>query len=277
MLHRFGLDPSSLLGRGGEASVYALDDQRVLRILHGGADGEQLDDRQGLVDELRAGPTGFALPQLVQRGSVDGRGYGIERRLPGIAVSDQLTRLDRRGRDRLVERHLDAANALGDLRLAERPWFGDLLAPSPVRTGTWREYLLTKAAQSLERAPGFEHLDPAALAADLPDTSDGSFVHLDAFAGNMLAVGTSITAVIDIGITSVRGDRRLDPLSAAVYLCAPPITPAADEHDRRAAHRWLRDAGLADHVEPARRWLAAFWAWAIDDRALHRWCRSVLL
>jgi len=93
----------------------------------------------------------------------------------------------------------------------------------------------------------------------------------------MLAAGTAITAVIDIGQTSVVGDRRLDPLTAAVYLCSEGITPEAGAADRATAMAWLADAGLDRWFEPARRWIAAYWASAVDDRALHDWCRRVLL
>ena len=51
-----------------------------------------------------------------------------------------------------------------------------------------------------------------------------SFVHLDAFAGNMPAEGSVVSAVIDFGVTAEGGDARLDPLTALVYLSAPEIT-----------------------------------------------------
>lgn len=288
VLRHLGVPASALLGHGGEARVYAIDDERVVRVIHPGGSCDHIRERQTLVDELARAPMPFALPEVLDCGTVDGRSYAIERRLTGRSVTAELGRLDRRERDRLVEHHLDAARALGDLRLDDRGWYGDLLASTPVRADGWLDYLTAKAADGLERAPGFEAIDPARLAADLADLAasdqtgptgdvEGSFVHLDAFGGNMLAVGSTVTAVIDIGASSIRGDRRLDPLSAAVYLCAPPITPEADDGDRRVAERWLADAGLLDHLEPARRWLAAFWAWASDDRVLHRWCRSVLL
>lgn len=278
VLDRFGVKPSDLLGHGGEAWVYALGDQRVLRVLHGSGSCDHVSERQALVDELRRGAAAtFELPQVLECGSVAGRSYAIERRLPGVSVGDALGRLARPERRILVERHLDAAHALGDLHLDDRPWFGELMGTAPVRTSTWRAYLVAKVTKSLSQAPGFEHLDPAGLAADLPDLAEASFVHLDAFAGNMLSIGPEITAVIDFGATSIRGDRRIDPLSAAVYLCAPPITPHADDDDRRVALAWLANAGLAEYFEPTRRWIAGFWAWATDDRKLHEWCRTVLL
>ncbi|MEL6893889.1 MAG: hypothetical protein AAFP84_20020 [Actinomycetota bacterium] len=277
ILRHFDVQPSGLLGHGGEAWVFALDDQHVLRVLRDTQACRHINERQALVDELAQAGAPFALPKVVRCDSLNDRSFAVEHRLPGKAVGQQLHRLGRSDRNRLVEHHLDAANALGDLHLDERGWYGDLLAPTPVRRATWRRYLTEKAADGLRRAPGFENIEPDTLAADLPDADGGQFVHLDAFTGNMLSIDTTITAVIDIGATSIRGDRRLDPLSAAVYLCAPHITPAADEHDRRTAKAWLTNAGLIDHFEPARRWLAAFWAWATDDQELHHWCREVLL
>lgn len=276
MLDHLGVAATALLGHGGEASVYAIDDDRIVRVLHPGAEPDR-GRRTELVDELRSGPTPFALPEALDSGVVGSRHYVIERRLAGRSVSEQLARLRGSERRDLVVAHLDAAARLGDLHLEPRGWFGDLIAPEPVRAGTWHDYLVEKVARSIERAPGFGHLDPEQLAAELPECDRGSFVHLDAFSGNMLAVGTAISAVIDIGSTSIVGDRRLDPLTAAVYLCSDSITPAAEPGDHDVVHGWLADVGLAQWFEPARRWIAGFWAWAVEDRSLHQWCRQVLL
>ena len=87
----------------------------------------------------------------------------------------------------------------------------------------------------------------------------------------------TITAVIDIGWCAVAGDRRLNPVSCAVYLGSSEITPPATRRDLDVARAWLRSAGLHDLEDPLRRWLAAYWAFAVDDRSLHDWCRSVLM
>lgn len=276
-LAQVGADPSALLGEGGEAQVFALDDERVLRVLRPGGQLEVLKARDALVGELRRGAVPFALPEVLEAGVVNERAFAIERRLRGNDIRTELATLDRAGRDQLVVAHLDAVAGLGDLHLDERPWFGDLMGAEPVRCATWSEWLHERVAISLDRAPGFGHLDAASIADALPGDAAGDFMHLDAFVGNMLAVGTEVTAVIDIGLTSARGDRRLDVLSAVVYLCADEITPIADEDDRRVARQWLADAGLGDLYEPARRWMAAYWAWAVDDPDLHHWCRRVLL
>ncbi len=280
VLDHLGVRPSALLGQGGEARCYALDDERVVRVLHGpappGAEAEATA-REALVDELRRSPAPFLLPKLLEVGRLGDRVHIIERRLPGVDVGRRLAECAEEDRRPLVEAHLETAARLGDLALEPRGWFGDLLARPAVRASTWPRYLETAASRSLARAPGFGAVDPVALARGLPPCRDQAFVDLDAFVGNMLAVGTTVTAVIDIGGATVVGDRRLNDLAAVVYLCAPAITPTATETDRATGRRWLADRGLDRWYEPARRWLAAYWAWAVDDEALHRWCREVLL
>ncbi len=93
----------------------------------------------------------------------------------------------------------------------------------------------------------------------------------------MLSLDGSITAVLDIGVTSVVGDRRLDPVSAAVYLASLEISGVTTPRDVEVAMGWLRNVGLHDLFEPAQRWLAAYWSFALDDVPLMRWCEAVLL
>ena len=272
------VSPAALLGHGGEARVYALDDRRVVRIGHGRLPPALIARRQQLVDELRSHGAPFELPDVLDAGEIAGRSYTIERRFPGVPVTELLATMAGRERDVLIEHHLDAAAALGSLHLDPRGWFGELLSEPPLRASTWQQYLVARAARSVQLAPAeFHQVDLAAVASGLPECARPGFVHLDAFAGNMLAVGSQITAVLDVGATSLVGDPRLDPLSCAVYLSAPQITPAARPRDVEVAMSWLRTAGLADWFEPARRWCAAFWSFAVDDTKLHRWCRSVLI
>jgi aminoglycoside phosphotransferase (APT) family kinase protein len=277
LLHRFGVTAHDQLGHGGEARVYALGNDRILRVLHIGGRVQDIGRRRGLVDQLARARPPFALPQVLEVGEYGDRVFAVERRHPGRSVLDALGTAGE-GRGRLVEHYLEAAAALGDLHLDRRPTFGDLIADDPITTSTWRDYLFERAAVNLSRSTAdFRSIDPAALADDLPEAAGPAFVHLDAFAGNMLTDGTAITAVIDIGSSSVAGDRRLDPLSAAVYLAAPEITPAVRSADVDVARSWLRTAGLDEWFDPARRWLAAFWSAAIDDPNVLRWCRGVLV
>ncbi len=120
VLDSLGVHPDALLGRGGEASMYALDAERVVRVLHKPCDPAHILERQELVDELVLEGAPFALPEVLGVSEIEGITYAIEQRLSGVSVIDALRSLDGPDRDRLVEAHLDAAAALGDLHLEPR-------------------------------------------------------------------------------------------------------------------------------------------------------------
>ena len=278
MLESFGLTPEAMLGHGGEARVYALDEQRVLRVYRAGTDPEEVDRRTALLSELVGSRerVPFSIPQVLDTVPGAGRVATVERRLPGRQLTEVLGESAGEARESLVRAYLDAAACIRDLAL-KRPGYGDVCRSEPILTETFRAYLEQRAARSLAAAgPRFARVDPAALARALPEPKDGAFVHLDAYPGNMLAEGGAITAVIDFGVVAIRGDARLDPLSATAYL-SPLITPGATEADGAVAAQWLSEHGLDTFYEPARRWIAAFWSAAVDDAGLHQWCRSVLL
>jgi aminoglycoside phosphotransferase (APT) family kinase protein len=278
VLQHLGVAADAVLGHGGEAWVYALDDDRIVRVLHAGGRAEHVRRRRELVDELARGESAFAFPKVIEINELDGRVFTFERRLRGRSVMDELRDCDGTQRNALIEAHLAAAAALGDLYLEPRGSFGDLIADEPIITTTWRAYLEQRIATNLARStPDLHAIDPVALAAALPDTDAAAFVHLDAFAGNMLTDGEHITAVLDIGPTSVAGDRRLDPLATALYLTSREISPTSRPGDVDVIMSWLRCAGLEEWFEPMRRWLAAYWSFALDDLAVTAWSRSVLL
>jgi len=281
VLDHFGVDESAFLGRGGEARVFALDGERVLRLPHPGVDPGALEQRRRLLAAIAAPGWRVALPEVLEHREVDGRLVVVERRLPG---EDALAALGERGRDHeaLVRDHLEVARAVADLPCpAER--FGEVMgnhrivAPS---FGEWAEARLTVSLAAGGAA--FAGLDAAALTADLlaalpePEPDRPVLVHLDAFLGNMLAVGDRISALLDFGPMTIGGPRELDALVAVAYL-APEITPTARDGDRRVARAWAEEAGVAGGLGPAERWIAAYWTGAPDDERLRRWCERILL
>lgn len=106
---QFGVGSGDILGHGGEAWVYAIGRDRVLRILHPGGRVVDILRRQELVDELRQARPAYALPDLLDAGEFDGRAYAVERRLPGHSVSAELGLCDDRTRPRIVESSSRAA------------------------------------------------------------------------------------------------------------------------------------------------------------------------
>jgi aminoglycoside phosphotransferase (APT) family kinase protein len=276
VLNCLGVEAEALLGHGGEAWVYALDDERVVRVLHEGSDADQLRRNQELVAELCTGATSYQFPAILEIGEVDGRIYAIERRLAGQSLLEYLQTVEGRRRDLLIEAHLDTAAALGRLPLRPREYFGDLVGPQPVRTTSWRSYLKAKAEESLMEGLRRVPLDAASLASALPEPAHPGFVHLDAFSGNMMTNGSRITAVLDFGSACVVGDVDFAAVAAAVYLAAHEITPSAIPRDSQIANAWLREHNLGELFDPVRRWLAAYWSFAVDDPTVSAWCCSVL-
>ena len=290
LLRSLGADPADLLGSGGEARAWALGTDRVIRVCHPGTPAEAVHQRIGLLAELSAGPEPppFALPEVLEVHERDGRLLTIERRLEGIPLLAALGSATGSARRRLIESHLEAAAALADLPIRPRPWFGQLIGDDPVRSSTWAGFLEARARASLVASGLGDEPWAAALSAELAGAlvadvgpGDGGperyFVHLDAFAGNMMAVGSRVSAVLDFGPTCLAGgDRRLDPVACAVYLGSTHITPTSTGADLGVARGWLRERGMDELHDPLRRWLAAFWSFAVDDAKLHAWCRSVL-
>lgn len=276
-LESFGLGPDALLGSGGEAWVFALDAKRVMRLSKPGATLAAIELRNSLIEELgrSAHLLPFAISEVLDVRTVEGRIATIETRQPGRVLSEEIDATRGSARADLIGAYLEAAAAVGELRL-ERPYFGELARSDALRRESFRGYLDAAAARSLAVAgPDFAALDPSRLAAALPEAEAPAFVHLDVFPGNVLAEAGVVTAVLDFGPLSIVGDRRLDPLAAAAYL-APEITPVANEDDWQAAQSWLAERGLADLFEATHRWLACFWAGAVDDARLQAWSRRIL-
>ncbi|MFM7225317.1 MAG: phosphotransferase family protein [Actinomycetota bacterium] len=282
VLARFGIARTQPIGAGGEATVYALGTERVLRVAHPGTDASDLQQRYELLAELARTPLPFALPEVLDTGETAGRRWAVERRHPGAPLATALVAARGPARVRLVEGYLAAAATLGDVVPEARPWFGDLIGPEPVRADTFAGWLLARAASGLARStPELQAVDPeplaAAVATALGPSSPPAFVHLDVTPTNVLTEYGRITAVLDIGPSSAIGDRRLDPVTAAVHLCEPAVTPGVTPADVDAARGWLRAAGLDELYAPVRRWLGAFWAFATDDAGALAMCRTVLL
>lgn len=280
VLARFGIDESALLGRGGEARVFALDGERVLRLPHPGVDPADLEARRRLLDQIRD-PAVLATPEVLEQREEDGRGVIVERRLPGRNAMEVLaeTGTDRVG---LVRDHLDAARRIAQLPCPADA-FGELWGPGRITAPTFAAWSAQRLAASLHTAGELvRHLDPARLTADLvdalpdPEPAAPKLVHLDAFLGNMLAAHDRITAVVDFGPMVIGGPAELDPLVAIAYL-SPEITPTVAPADVAVARAWAGELGLGEALGPAERWIAAYWTGAVDDERLQRWCRRILL
>lgn len=279
VLSRFGISPDALLGEGGEAAVYAMDEDRVLRLPRTDVAQAALDARRDLIAAVRHDAP-FALPEVLDHVDVDGRTVVVERRLPGRNALEALGEAET-DREALVRSHLDAAAAIADLPCPTST-FGEVWGDGGIEAGTFGAWATSRLRASLAVGGNDRsHLDAEQLTDDLvgalpePEPETPLLVHLDAYLGNMLADDDRITAVLDFGPMTIGGPRHLDPLAAIAYL-ASEITPTATDADRAVARTWAHERDLRHAVVPTERWMAAYWTGAVDDEHLQRWCDRIL-
>ncbi len=280
MLADLGIDGSAMLGRGGEAWVYAVDNGRVARISRSRGGSSDFEARVALLEELAGGADAvpFETPEVLERRVVDGHEVSYERRFAGMSMDRALGEISGAPRERLIRAYLDATDQVGDLPV-QGDDFGEFAREDGIVCADFQSWLTARAGLNLARAEAdFAGLDAGALAEALQlDGSEGpSLVHCDVFPGNVMVEGARVTAIIDFGKLTIRGDRLFDPLAAVAYL-DEPISPEATDRDRAVAADWLAARGLGEYLEPARRWLAAYWASAEDSAELVAWAKSVLL
>lgn len=278
VLEQLGTSRELLLGEGGEAKVYALDQSHVVRLHEPGASVEGAMARKALLDEITAGSSHlwFAVPEVLEVDTLLGHTYSVERRIPGVSLLDALRTADEPTRSQLVSRYMDAAWATGDITLV-RPSFGEVSAEDAVECDTFGDYLCERARRSLADSP-LSHVDARSLADALGEPVEPpALVHLDFFAGNVMADGDEVTGVIDFGYSTIIGDQRLNPVAAAVHLVSPRITPVATAADRAVAMSWIAEHELQDYYPSGERWMAAYWMFAsADDPVILPWSTSVL-
>ena len=277
ILAYLGQSQATLLGAGGEARVYALKDARVVRIMHEGAALADAEQRASLVAEIKTGAqhSAFQVPSVDRVQAWNGRVFSIEPRLSGQPVSQLLKTMSGTDRSNLLIDYLNVARQIRSISL-NRSGYGPVRQESSLSTTGWKEFLRARLEWSLVRCP--TDLRPAVAATlevGLPEPAHPALVHMDYFPANVLAEGSTVTAVLDFGPSTIMGDARMDAWSAVAYLDGE-LSPNATDADRRLAMRWLVEHELADQYPSVKRWLAAYWSFATDDQALMRWCRRIL-
>lgn len=283
LLKTFGLTEEDRLGGGGEATVYALDGKRVLRLYnHPCADLDGLLARNRFLDDLNQhkGAFPYELPAVLDCGRVGDRCYTIEKRIGGRSMLDELADCTGSQRHDLIISYMDAAYALRQIKLKplgldKSMTYGELCRDDAIVTGSVREFMLRRVGASIEGS-AFQLSASQLVGAlgSLVGDSDSGLVHLDYFPGNVMAEGGRVTAVIDWGYSSVWAAERMNPLIAANYLF-PRISPTATAHDQEIALSWLDEHGLLQFFEPMQRWLAAYWLFVKDDPVVVAWCKEI--
>ena len=286
VLDRHGMTVDDFLGHGGEAHVFALDEERVLRV-HRNTDvratAAYIRRIGALYDELARGDVPFALPQVleVHEGDV---AWSIERRLPGRPLDELLGFLDGSGRRQAIEGYVNGAAAFA--ALGPPPGFGEgygeLFTEEALRAERWGDLLAARLQLQLERGAAVLHrlvpdLDRAAariLASAREEGSEGrTLVHGDYFPGNvLLGDDLRVASVLDLGWLTVVGDPTHDVRSAVAFWGVRPwARPGDDEALLGAAARHL-GTEAATMIERTRRFEQLRFAFVAEDPHLHAWC-----
>ncbi len=276
LLSTFDVSDADLIGGGSEADVYALDDDRVLRVMKPGASVDAMTRRRELLDELKpkAEDISFRIPEVIDLVERDDELATVEARLPGEPLEQVLAR-DAGDRRDTVRAYLLASKEIARLT-PEVDFYGDLMREENMRTHSFKEYAIARAHASL-RVAGTDYDGISALEiADQLLEAPAALLHLDYCPANVLMENGSVSAVVDFSTAAIIGDRRIEPIAAALYL-DPEITPSARDDDRELATVWLESNDLQSLHKPVQRWLAAYWAFAQNDERLNRWCRRILL
>lgn len=229
MLEHFDLTTAELIGQGGEAQVYALDSERVVRLYRGLVSPETVERRRRFYEQIRCQKPLFAVPHIMATGTHAERTYTIEARMPGSDFSKVLVTLTGRERERALLSYLHVAQQIGTIRLLSEP-FGELLVQEkPIQRNRWTPFLWDKMQSNLARSRAdlcddVAHFDERLAVIQqmigLVDNVEAKcLVHGDYFPGNVfIDDNLAICGVGDFGVTTVVGDPQMDLAGAIAFL-----------------------------------------------------------
>lgn len=281
ILAAFRLTAQALLGSGGEARIFALDERRVLRIQAAGAAGPDRSLAR-LLDTWTGVNLGFGLPHVLRQARWETQNYSVEVRLQGMPMTRWLANTA----DPVVRRGgllsvLDAAVRLRELP-TPRPGFGRVLADEQ-RFGNLVDLLAAQIEIGLRHSQG-------RLAAAVPELHQRverllqrlgvrvvtpAFCHADLGPSNVLVdVRGRVSAVVDVSVHALAADPVLDQVAVVAFLeLTPYVGNAADAAwlERQLAERLGTEAWLIDAY---RRYYALYYAM---DPGLIPWCAKQLL
>jgi putative membrane protein len=288
LLAEFGTSGDRLLGSGGESEVFALDEERVLRLYR-----TRHEAPEPTITQLRAlygmwarTDIGIEVPLILDSGVRDGRTYTIDRRFSGRPFSGWLTTAERTERRDALGTFLDAVDRLGQLP-SPVPGFARLVGgDAPAQFAS-----LTDLAGNMLARP--TRTSRAHLTRDVPNLSQAwdrlladlserevqpVLVHGDICPPNAyLSLGPEgpvVTGIGDFSPHTVHGDPMLDVTGAVAFLELEPYADAGGDA------LWLEGLAVerfgpetAHWIDVYRRFYGFYFSDSGDfDPALYGWC-----
>src|SRR4029079_841469 len=111
---RFPGEVGARIGHGGEADVYEMHGDRVLRWYHS-PPARPLATLSTFYDEIQSPALPFALPRIIEHGTIEGRAYSIDARIPGRPLMEALLALRGADRRRALDSYLAAAHQIASV------------------------------------------------------------------------------------------------------------------------------------------------------------------
>lgn len=277
-----------LLGSGGESEVYALDNDRVLRLYKSGVALEYVERRRDFYARLRAARPAFETPRLIDYGRVTDRIYTIEQRMRGRDFALVLPSLTGAARERALVSYLRVAASIGAIQFPELPYTELLRIDAPIQATTWTRYLSERFECSLRLSKADLERDVPDLdrrlnciraeLATLPAVPEAALVHGDYFPGNVfIDERLEICGVADFGYTTLMGDARMDLAGALAFL---ELAQSYHPRDTLFLRDWIANQGgveLLPILDIYRHYYAVYFSGCqADDPATYRWCVNIL-
>ena len=277
VLSGLGYHSVELIGAGAEANVYAISDNKVLRLLKTEDELSNLEKHVALLSEIHIASShcAFETPQIESIVSYEDRYETIEKRLPGCSMSTELSKASGTYRTELMHAWLNASLEISSIDIGES-LFGDIGRINSPGYDSFYNYWTRRLEESLcSRGGIYEYVDVKYIATSMPEPNEPRLVHLDLYSDNLLWYRGKISSILDFGFCTVAGDAKLSPLFAAVY--AMHFAESPDENDESIIRGWLRDNSLLIYLDRARMMMAAYWSFVDDDPEMEEWCRQSLL
>jgi putative membrane protein len=280
---RFSITNDDLLGFGGEAATYALDERRVVRCYRAGTEPRRVEVRAAFYEGIARSSLPFKLPVVESIGDVDGWLYSIEERIPGTSLTTALGVLEGTERTRALSNYAAAAEHIQTIEFDSRD-FGELLADAPIRRPMWPAFLVDRAERALFAGRRVMKADVPELddvlatfragTAQVSDVVEPRLVHGDYFPGNvMVDARGAVTGIFDFSPMTVAGDPRLDLAGALIFL--EVVAPYRPEDSTT-----VEDVITARHghdvlpvIELYRTYYSLYFSATKEfDPELYRWC-----
>lgn len=301
VLAAFGIDGGQLLGSGSESRVFALDEERVLRLyrLSHEAPRQTAMQLKALYETWVGAEIGIEVPRILDSGVIAGRFYTVDRRMSGRTFSAWLAEASLPERRLTLDSYLDAATALQRLPAPVQGFARLVGEGAPQQFGSLSELLNFQLQQAIAHSrPRLEHDLPHVaevwnrLQADIAERADfaempnitgrhrwPALVHGDLCPPNTFVSRTAdgsavVTGVGDFSPHTLVADPLMDVAGAVCFLELESYPGALEDSlwlGERAVERLGADT--ARWIDVYRRFYAFYFSSAWDfDPELYAWC-----